>query len=71
MIVSDNGSEFASNPILRRADRTKVEWHYVALGKPIQSAFIESFNGRMRDDFLNEALFSSRDPCSISALNSA
>lgn len=52
MIVSDNGSEFTSNAILQRADRTKVDWHYIAPGKPIQNAFIESFNGRLRDEFL-------------------
>lgn len=59
MIVSDNGSEFTSNAILQWADRTKVDWHYIAPGKPIQNAFIESFNGRLRDEFLNEILFSS------------
>ncbi len=59
MIVSDNGSEFTSNSILQWTDRTKVEWHYIAPGKPIQNAFIESFNGRLRDEFLNETLFSS------------
>ena len=59
MIVSDNGSEFTSNAILQWTDRTKVEWHYIAPGKPIQNAFIESFNGRLRDEFLNETLFSS------------
>lgn len=58
-IVSDNGSEFTSNAILHWADRTKVEWHYIAPGKPIQNAFIESFNGRPRDELLNETLFSS------------
>ncbi len=36
-----------------------MEWHYIAPGKPIQNAFIESFNGRLRDEFLNETLFSS------------
>ncbi|MGO7654346.1 IS3 family transposase (plasmid) [Rhizobium ruizarguesonis] len=59
MIVSDNGSEFTSNAILQWADRTKVDWHYIAPGNPIQNAFIESFNGRLRDEFLNETLFSS------------
>jgi putative transposase len=36
-----------------------VEWHDIAPGKPIQNAFIESFNGRLRDELLNETLFSS------------
>ncbi len=48
-----------SNAILQWADRARVEWHYIAPGKPIQNAFIESFNGRLRDEFLNETLFSS------------
>ena len=59
MIVSDNGSEFTSNAILQWTDRTRVELHYIAPGKPIQNAFIESFNGRLRDELLNEILFSS------------
>jgi putative transposase len=59
MIVSDNGTEFTSNAILRWADETRVDWHYIAPGKPIQNAFIESFNGRLRDELLNETLFSS------------
>jgi putative transposase len=57
MIVSDNGSEFTSNAILAWAGRTKVDWHYIAPGKPMQNGFIESFNGRLRDEFLNETLF--------------
>ncbi len=56
MIVSDNGCEFTSNAILKWTDWTKVEGHYIAPGKPIQNAFIESFNARLRDEFLNETL---------------
>jgi putative transposase len=59
MIVSDNGSELTSNAILTWADQASVEWHYIAPGKPMQNAFIESFNGRLRDELLNETLFSS------------
>lgn len=58
-IVSDNGTELTSNAILSWADQTKVGWHYIAPGKPMQNAFIESFNGRLRDEFLNETLFTS------------
>ena len=36
-----------------------VAWHYIAPGKPQQNAFIESFIGRLRDECLNETLFSS------------
>jgi putative transposase len=59
MIVSDNGTEFTSNAILIWADRSSVDWHYIAPGKPNQNAFVESFNGRLRDELLNETLFSS------------
>ena len=59
MVVSDNGSELTSNAILTWADRSQVEWHYIAPGKPTQNAFIESFNGRLRDELLNETLFTS------------
>jgi putative transposase len=58
MIVSDNGSEFTSNAFLAWADQARVEWHYIAPGKPMQNGFIESFNGRLRDELLNETLFS-------------
>lgn len=36
-----------------------MEWHYIAPGKPTQNAFVESFNGRLRDECLNETLFQS------------
>ena len=35
------------------------EWHYIASDKPMQNAFIESFNWRLRDELLNEKLFTS------------
>lgn len=57
MIVSDNGTEFTSNAILGWAKEHRVEWHYIAPGKPTQNGTIESFNGRMRDELLNESLF--------------
>ncbi len=58
-IVSDNGTEFTSMAILRWVQETGIDWHYVAPGKPTQNAFIESFNGKLRDECLNETLFSS------------
>jgi putative transposase len=58
-IVSDNGTELTSNAILAWADESRVDWHYIAPGKPIQNAFVESFNGRLRDELLNETLFRS------------
>ena len=56
-VVSDNGTEFTSTAILRWYQRTKIGWHYIAPGKPTQNAFVESFNGRLRDELLNETLF--------------
>jgi putative transposase len=58
-IVSDNGTELTSNAMLHWADERRVGWHYIAPGKSTQNAFIESFNGRLRDEFLNETLFRS------------
>lgn len=57
-IVSDNGTEFTSTAILSWCQATDIAWHYIAPGKPMQNGFIESFNGRFRDEFLNEVLFS-------------
>lgn len=58
-IVSDNGTELTSMAILKWCQETGIEWHYIAPGKPTQNAFVESFNGRFRDELLNETLFSS------------
>ena len=57
MIVSDNGTELTSNAILAWQYQRDVEWHYIAPGKPMQNGFVESFNGRLRDECLNEHLF--------------
>ena len=57
-IVSDYGTEMTSMAVLKWCQETGVEWHYIAPGKPTQNAFIESFNGRLRDEYLNETLFS-------------
>ncbi len=47
--------ELTSNAILQWADDHKVAWHYIAPGKPVQNAFVESFIGRLRDELLNES----------------
>ena len=57
MIVSDNGTELTSHAILKWSKDSRVEWHYIAPGKPTQNAFVESFNGRLGDECLNEHLF--------------
>jgi putative transposase len=57
MIVSDNGTELTSNAILAWQQERGVYWHYIAPGKPMLNGFVESFNGRLRDECLNEHLF--------------
>src|SRR3546814_6309424 len=57
MIVSDNGTELTSNAVLAWCGDVGIEWHYIAPGRPTQNGFVESFNGRMRDELLNETLF--------------
>lgn len=58
-IVSDNGTELTSTAILTWAEEQRVDWEYIQPGKPVQNAFVESFNGRLRDECLNETLFHS------------
>lgn len=58
-VVSDNGTELTSTAILRWSQDRSVSWHYIAPGKPTQNAFVESFNGRLRDECLNETVFTS------------
>ncbi|WP_205511739.1 IS3 family transposase [Rhodopseudomonas sp. BR0M22] len=57
LIVSDHGTEFTSNAMLAWTQDAGVDWHFIAPGKPMQNGFVESFNGRMRDELLNETLF--------------
>lgn len=58
-IVSDNGTELTSNAILAWSDERSIAWEYIQPGKPVQNAFAESFNGRLRDELLNQTLFRS------------
>jgi transposase InsO family protein len=53
VVVSDNGTELTSGAVLRWATE-KLAWHYIEPGKPVQNAFIESFNSKLRDECLNE-----------------
>ncbi len=55
------GTEFTSRAILKWAKENEVPWHYIDPGKPQQNAFIESFNGSLRDELLNEEIFDSLD----------
>jgi putative transposase len=55
--LSDNGTELTGMAVLRWSQEMRIEWHYIAPGKPTQNAFVESFNGRLRDELLNETIF--------------
>jgi putative transposase len=57
LIVSDNGTEFTSNAMLAWTKAVDVCWHFIAPGKPMQNGICEAFNGRMRDELLNETIF--------------
>jgi len=57
LVVSDHGTEFTSNAMLAWSEAAKVPWHFIAPGKPMQNGICEAFNGRMRDELLNETLF--------------
>ena len=54
----DRYTEFMTLPW---AGDNGVDWHYIDPGKPQQNAFIESFNGSLRDELLNEEMFDSLD----------
>lgn len=56
-IQSGNGTEFTSNAVQQWAYRNGIEWKFIEPGKPIQNSYIESFNGRIRDECLNEHWF--------------
>jgi len=56
-IQSDNGSEFTSNAVLGWVHQQAIEWRYIEPGKPTQNSYIESFNGKIRDECLNEHWF--------------
>lgn len=58
-MVSDNGTEFTANAILKFVDDRKFDWHDIAPGKPTRNAFVDNFNCRLRDELLNETLFPS------------
>ena len=57
VLVSDNGPEFAGQALDVWAHQQSVKRHFIEPGKPVQNAFIESFNGKMRDECLNEHWF--------------
>jgi len=58
-VVSDHGTELILTSILHWLRERQVKWHDIAPGKPTEHAFVESFHGRLRDECLNETLFTS------------
>ena len=57
VITVDNGPEFASRVMYEWAYRKGVKLNFIQPGKPIENAFAESFNGRLRDECLNTNWF--------------
>jgi putative transposase len=59
MLVMDNGPEFTGRALDSWAYQQGVKLHFIQPGKPVQNAYVESFNGRFRDECLNEHWFTS------------
>lgn len=57
VIMVDNGPEFTSKAFLTWCESRGVRAHFIDPGKPIQNAYVESFNGKFRDECLNEHWF--------------
>ena len=58
-IRSDNGPEFVSRAVDQWAYEQRLQWHTIQPGRPMENSYVESFNGRFRDECLNENWFSS------------
>lgn len=61
IIVCDNGPEFTGRAFQTWAEKHGIRIHFIEPGKPTQNAFVESFNGKFRDECLNENWFLSLD----------
>jgi putative transposase len=58
-IVVDNGPEFRGRALAAWSEQRGVRLEFIQPGKPVQNAYIESFNGRLRDECLNANWFTS------------
>ena len=56
-IRSDNGSEFIAEAVQKWLERLDVDTLYIAPGSPWENGYIESFNGKLRDELLNREFF--------------
>lgn len=61
-LITDNGPEFAGLALERWAHEHAVNHRFITPGKPSQNGFIESFNGKLRDECLNEHEFLNLHP---------
>jgi len=59
LITVDNGPEFAGSALDAWAYHRGLRLHFIEPGKPVQNAYVESFNGKLRDECLNEHWFTS------------
>jgi len=59
VITTDNGTEFTSRAVDEWAHRCGVKLNFIRPGKPVENAYIESFNGRLRQECLEENWFTS------------
>ena len=57
-IILDNGPEFANREFVSWCEKNSVSLHFIDPGKPVQNAFIESFNGKFREEFIAQEKFS-------------
>lgn len=56
-LVCDNGPEFTSQAFDQWAHTRGVQLQFIRPGKPVENAYVESFNGKLRDECLNETWF--------------
>lgn len=56
-IRSDNGPEFTSRALDQWVYEHGVQWHFIRPGRPMENGYVESFNGRLRDECLNQNWF--------------
>jgi putative transposase len=56
MIVTDNGPEFAGKALDAWAYKRGVKLHFIRPGKPVENAYVESFNGKLRAEGSERAL---------------
>ena len=69
VILTDNGPEFISKALDEWAYMNRVKLDFIDPGKPVQNAFIESFNGKFRDECLNEHWFLTLEEAKITIEN--